>query len=227
MIVFLTVFCIKKWRVVSWLLLGEVAKDDKEDVYVKLDIDNGTGGTYSYPFRPETGNMMYCMPQVGTKVSLYFPNFDEKNAMVVNCFRTNGGECADMSDPSKRAFNTEHGKALTLHPSTMSLSSTAGSSILLDDDNGLTLNSAKNTTFYALGGIYFNAPNVNFKSPLGEILALKMDTAMEITESSFSMCSRFDIKGRNRTIFTGTIFVHYEPFDDAPAEKVLIGANLH
>lgn len=63
-------------------LLGEVAKDDKEVVYVKLDIDEGEGGTYPYPFRPETGNMMYCMPQVGTKVSLYFPNCDEKNAMV-------------------------------------------------------------------------------------------------------------------------------------------------
>ncbi len=200
-------------------LLGEVAKDDKENVYVKLDIDSGNGGTYPYPFRPETDNMMYCMPQVGTIVSLYFPNFDEKNAMVVNCFRTNGEDCTEMSDSSKRAFNTEHGKCMALHSRTMSLSSTSGSSILLDDDNGLMLNSAKSIKFYAEGGLYLNAHRVNFKAQEGEILALTMDAAMEVTKSSVSMCSRFDIKGKNGTILKGAVFVHYEPFDDAPMEK--------
>ena len=101
----------------------------------------------------------------------------------------------------------------------MSLSSTSGSSILFDDDKGITFNSAKSTVFYAMGGIQFNAPNVNFKSPQGEILALKMDTAMEITQSSVSMCNRFDIIGKNGTVLKGTVFVHYEPFDDAPIEN--------
>ncbi|MFI3202276.1 MAG: hypothetical protein R3Y54_12300, partial [Eubacteriales bacterium] len=72
---------------------------------------------------------------------------------------------------------------------------------------------------YALGGIQFNAPNINFKSPLGEILALKMNTTMEVTESSISTCNQFDIKGKNGTILKGTVFVYYEPFDDAPMEK--------
>ena len=98
--------------------LGEVLSTERETVRLKLDIDEGwnPGGPYPYTWRPETGNMMYCMPQVGTRVSLYFPNYDEQAAIAVNCVRTNGSSCARMSDPSRRSFVTEHGKEMNLYP---------------------------------------------------------------------------------------------------------------
>ena len=63
-------------------LLGEVEKTDKEEVKVNLRIDKGKKGLYPYPFRPETGNMLYNMPQKGTTVSLYMTNHDERQAMI-------------------------------------------------------------------------------------------------------------------------------------------------
>ena len=123
-------------------LLGEVAKNDGEDVYLKLDIDGGGGGEYGYPWRPETGNLMYCMPQVGTRVSLYFPSEDEQAAMAVNCIRTNGGSCAGMSDPTKRSFVTEHGKEMQLYPEEMKLSG-GGGKVHLEDASKLEIVSEK------------------------------------------------------------------------------------
>lgn len=63
-----------------------------DTVKLKPDIDKGhaPGGTYPYLWRPETGNLMCCMPKVGTRASLYFPKFDKKDAFVVNCIRTIG-----------------------------------------------------------------------------------------------------------------------------------------
>lgn len=103
-------------------LLGEVLETSRETLKLKLDIDEGwnPGGPYPYTWRPETGNFMYCMPQVGTRVSLYCPNYDEKTAIAVNCVRTNGGDCGRMSDPANRSFVTEHGKEMNLYPKKMS-----------------------------------------------------------------------------------------------------------
>ena len=105
-------------KISGMTILGEVLSTERETVRLKLDIDEGwnPGGPYAYTWRPETGNMMYCMPQAGTRVSLYFPNYDEQAAMAVNCVRTNGSSCDRMSDPSRRSFVTEHGKELNIYP---------------------------------------------------------------------------------------------------------------
>lgn len=34
--------------------------------------------THAYQWTPDTGSAMYCMPKVGTKVTLYFPDNDDK-----------------------------------------------------------------------------------------------------------------------------------------------------
>lgn len=161
---------------------------------------------------------MYCMPQVGTKVSLYFPNFDEKNAMVVNCFRTNGGDCADMADTSKRAFNTEHGKSMILHPESMGLISQCGSYLMLDDSTGFDLNSKQKLSIMGKG-IKFDAPTIHVNSIVGEINMMKIDTSFSTVYGSVMMCNQFDMIAKNGTRVVGTVFTCFEPFDDAPVEQ--------
>ena len=55
-------------------LLGTVEGCSGETVRLLLDIDRGRLAQLSYPWTwvPATGNLMYLMPQVGTRVSLYF-----------------------------------------------------------------------------------------------------------------------------------------------------------
>ncbi len=64
-----------------------------ETVQLKLDIDQGKPEQKLYPFNwvPATGNMMYMMPQEGTRVSLYFKGDEETSAVAVNCIRSGYG----------------------------------------------------------------------------------------------------------------------------------------
>lgn len=68
---------------------GEVLETsgEKAKIHLKIDSKQDIQGAYYYDFVPISGNIMYCMPEIGAEVSLYFPNDDEKNAMVVNCIR--------------------------------------------------------------------------------------------------------------------------------------------
>ena len=73
---------------------------------------------YEYRWAPVSGNVLYLMPQVGTKVSLYFGDWCESGGKAVNCVRMNGGADAPaMANYEERELLTEHGKTLELHPS--------------------------------------------------------------------------------------------------------------
>jgi len=65
-------------------LKGTVEKAENEKVYVRLDID-GKEGLYPFPWYPETGNVLYAMPEVGAKVELYFMSDNEAEAIAVRC----------------------------------------------------------------------------------------------------------------------------------------------
>lgn len=73
-------------------LPGTVRKTEKEVLYIDLDIDKERekGVLYHYAWVPTTGNLMYCMPKIGTRVFLYIPDHDERHAMSTSCIRTNG-----------------------------------------------------------------------------------------------------------------------------------------
>ena len=78
---------------------------------------------------------MYCMPKVGTKVSLYFSSEEEASARVINCIRENGETCEGMSDPNYRGLSTEHGKKLFLNPKELGVSEEEkGNYLKLEDD---------------------------------------------------------------------------------------------
>lgn len=211
-------------RISGMSLLGEVSKTDKERIGIKLDIDNGSGGEYLYDWVPETGNMMYCMPQVGTKVSLYFKNSDEREAVVVNCIRTNGDSCEKMKDPSKRAFATEHNKELKLYPNEIGISSDNGSFITIMDEKGIDFNSKKKIKIIG-ESIEFLAPNVKVATKLGEINILKGDPTGSI-KSSVILCNEFNFLGDDGTSLIGREFQEYPPFEDEPTKASYLGSLL-
>ena len=93
---------------------------------------------------------MYCMPETGTKMSLYFPDEDERNAIAVNCIRQNGASCSGMSDPSKRTLTTAEGKKLFLEPKKIGFDiESAGNEITLDDEKSVSLKSGSSLNISA------------------------------------------------------------------------------
>ena len=175
-------------KISGMTLLGEVLETSRETLKLKLDIDAGwnPGGPYPYTWRPETGNFMYCMPQVGTRVSLYCPNYDEKAAIAVNCVRTNGGDCDRMSNPAKRSFVTEHGKEMNLYPNEMSVLGGSQGLLQIIDDIGINISSQKSIIIVGKESVLFNTSSMIIEAPNGEIIiAKKSDLETETVDSSF------------------------------------------
>lgn len=137
-------------------------------VKVKLDIDEKQSKetAYTYEWTPDMGSVMYCMPMVGTRVSLYFSNEDEQCGRIVNCVRENGNTCSAMSDPSMRTLTSEHGKQVFLYPETMGfLVEEAGNRIELADSEAITLVSQKKVSIQSEQEIIMKAKTIRVEKP--------------------------------------------------------------
>lgn len=207
-------------KVSGMTILGEVLSTERETVRLKLDIDEGwvPGGPYAYTWRPETGNMMYCMPQAGTRVSLYFPNYDEQAAIAVNCVRTNGSSCARMSDPSMRSFVTEHGKEMNLYPQEMSFLGGSNGSIRLDDEEGIFVKTDKKITVVAQQDVSIKANTAVMSAPIGEISMAKGSILTGEVESTQVQSNQYDLLATEHTHMEGWDQQTFEAYDDAPKE---------
>lgn len=201
-------------KISGMTILGEVISAERETVRLKLDIDKNwePGGPYAYTWRPETGNMMYCMPQVGTQVSLYFPNYDEQSAMVVNCVRTNGGSCNRMSDPSKRSFVTEHGKELNLYPEEMSFIGGTTGAIKLLDEAGISFSTGKKIRILAIS-IQMFGQTVSMSVPIGDLILAKANTQTGIISAMVQSFSE-DLYAKRFSFMEGEVSKELEEIHD-------------
>lgn len=82
--------------------VGSIVGTQGEQVEVAFDIDKTAAGGNRYGFAPATGNLMYCMPQKGTKTALYIGNGDEAQGIATGCIRTNGSTCEGTGSPEKK-----------------------------------------------------------------------------------------------------------------------------
>lgn len=153
-------------RIAGISLSGEVQENEKETVYLKLDIDGKSGkAVYPYPWSPATGNLVYCMPQPGTKVYLYFPDCHEENAIAVHSEHQGN---TDFGNIQNRGFSTEHGKQLQLHADSISFQSKTTKVehlLMLGQDNFRIKVGHGRTVITGKEKITFCAPVINLNTP--------------------------------------------------------------
>lgn len=225
-------------RIIGLSLPGTVKSTFNEQLTLLLDIDKGRNpGSYPFPWRPESGNIMYCMPKVGTRVSLFFQDSDGGSAIALSSPRENGETCAAMSDPSMRCFTSEHSKQLFLYPESMGViagTSDAPIQINMDQLNQLLIESSKLIQMTAKLNVRIVAPIVNIRGPQDiqvnrsaevaakcELLAVKGTACGNPPTGGGStnvlMSYQFDLLGAQGVIW-GTEFHTFPAFNDAPNE---------
>lgn len=228
----------KNRKMVGLSLGGTVKSTAQEQVVLRLDIDNGQNtGSFPFSWRPESGNIMYCMPKVGTRATLFLQDGDGSSAIVLNSPRENGEGCVAMSDPSRRCLTTEHGKQLFLYPQRMGVlagTSDAPEQINLDQLNQLLLESAKVLQMTSKLNIRIVAPTVKFQTPQNISVVRSDDVVSKLNlivpkgtasgnpptggdPTIVTLENEFNLKGSTETLW-GTEFHTYPPFDDAPNE---------
>ena len=183
-----------------------------EQVEVTFDIDKSATGGNSYGFAPATGNLMYCMPQVGTKTALYIGNGDEAQGIATGCIRTNGSTCEGTGSPEKKSFRSEHGKGMDLYPQSMGLDGGETGKIMFEDETGTTIESNGGLVLMAKEGIRLESMTGIAMQGMSDIMALYAEGA-----SSFCVNGDVNMLGR-KTDLAGSVYRSYASFADAPKE---------
>lgn len=214
-------------------LKGTIERTEKETVYIKLDVDGENGkAIYPYQWRPATGNLMYCMPQAGTKANLYFPDCHEGNAYAVSSIRM-GSACPEFENAQNRVFTTEHGKLLQLYGESIRLKSGRGGEgqqIIFSEENCMLKTGQGKLSLIGRDKIILEAPiiristaqeinqyrTVEYASPKEkEIYPRGSRNPATGGDVSFSM--QYEFNGfAQQGILVGTEYEQYFPFADAP-----------
>lgn len=110
-------------RLTGASVLGMIKNVSGETMELALNLKDEVESSvrYAYDWRPEVGNLMYCMPKKETVVSLYFPSDDEQEAYAVNCVRKIQEEKELLFDETTKTFLTEDGKLLAMASSALHL----------------------------------------------------------------------------------------------------------
>ena len=190
--------------------VGSIVGTQGEQVEVAFDIDKTAAGGNRYGFAPATGNLMYCMPQKGTKTALYIGNGDEAQGIATGCIRTNGSTCEGTGSPEKKSFRSEHGKGMDLYPQRMGLDGGETGKITFEDETGTTIESNGGLVLMAKEGIRFESMTRIAMQGMSDIMALYSEGA-----SSLCVNGSVDMLGR-RTSLAGIVYQGYDPFEDAP-----------
>ena len=192
--------------------VGSIVGTQGEQVEVAFDIDKTAAGGNRYGFAPATGNLMYCMPQKGTKTSLYIGNGDEAQGIATGCIRTNGSTCEGTGSPEKKSFRSEHGKGMDLYPQRMGLDGGETGKITFEDETGTTIESNGGLVLMAKEGIRLESMTGIAMQGMSDIMALHSEGA-----SSLCVNGSVDMLGRLAGI-SASKYTGYPPYDDAPKE---------
>ncbi len=192
--------------------VGSIVGTQGEQVEVAFDIDKTAAGGNRYGFAPATGNLMYCMPQKGTKTALYIGNGDEAQGIATGCIRTNGSTCEGTGSPEKKSFRSEHGKGMDLYPQRMEFNGGEIGKITFEDETGTTIESNGRLVLMAKEGIRLESMTGIAMQGMSDIMALYAEGA-----SSLCVNGSVDMLGRLAGI-SASKYTGYPPYDDAPKE---------
>lgn len=179
------------------VLTGKVIKTEQENVKLHLDIDREQSVEEAYDFlwKPITGNLFYCMPEVGTKAALYFAKADESTGAVIYNIRENGDECGELADYSNRYFTTKNNKRMYLRPSEMGLLNMTdqNAEITFDDAALLHMKTSNKLSILAEGQVELKGKNVTLTTPK-EATLVRKDL---ISPTVINLCNAFDAIGKS------------------------------
>ena len=147
---------------ITGLVIGGKVVDVKEEhIYVKSDIDC-SDSTFPVVWLPITGNVMYCMPEVNSRVQLYFGDSEESKIVFAS-------DIIDHIKKSDRGLITEDKKEMSVDETSVK----CGGSSMLSLSSALTnFGSIEKLHINAKGKIKIEAQMISIESN-DEITVLK------------------------------------------------------
>jgi len=150
-------FCFKEFfneKIIGASLYGTVRAIENDVVQVNIDNDVRQSKykwfLYSTVYSSPDGTGWYFMPEEGDTIRLHFPTEHENDSYVISSVHQ---QHANRSDPDIKHITTKYGKTVVFRPDSIYISNGAGSSIELNDKNGIRVNTSKEINISAAKNI--------------------------------------------------------------------------
>ena len=201
------------------LLAARVLETRNEQVKVKFDIDQGRGeDTYWYPWEPDAGNLLYCMPEKGEQIYICPGDHIRQQDRAVWGIHENGKGNPEMCT-SDRYFTTADDKRMYLLPDRMGfldLKQDSPLEVSLKDDAGAEIISNRNIVIFAKDTVGIRGKNLFFQAPK-EVSLVRKDT---ISPAVINMCNGFDsIGASNEVTMDGNGDIGFPSFHEYQQEE--------
>ena len=154
---------IRNEKIIGLSLEGENIEVDKDDIKIFLDIDEEHPPDdfcwfkYSTPYTSDNGGGFYCMPELGEKVRLYCPDWDDELAYSTSCVREYFEVGGERGDPDIKYWRTLAGKEIMFLPEGVRIRCLDNEIfIYMFEQEGILIQSNKSINLIANGGSNIN-----------------------------------------------------------------------
>lgn len=156
---------IKNNNIIGLSLDATVIETESDDVKVMFDIDIESKNVqqeyckfkYSTFYTSDNGGGFYCMPEIGEKVRIYFPDNNDENAFAQSGIRTNFEIGGERGNPDIKYFRTKDGKEIMFSPSGVLIRCVDNEIFInLDSNDGIFIQSSKPINMVANNGAGIN-----------------------------------------------------------------------
>ena len=141
-------------NIIGLSLKGRVIRVDKEKIYISTDIITDSP-SYSFDWYPETGNVMYAMPEIGETVELYIYDSGRGKMYALRSLYNDG------KDANNKLLKTIQNKSISLSDSGVTFKS---DDHMLINDSFFRIIGNRGITINAKESIVLNAANIIIKS---------------------------------------------------------------
>ena len=165
-------------KLIGAALFAKVCQVENELVRVSIDDDENDSGdkaflNYATVYSSPEGGSWYCMPEVGDRVIVKFPDANEQNVYVQNAFHV--GSAGGRDNPEIKFFKNKEGKEIRLSPESVLITDNNGSSIELKDDKGISIKSSGMISIAAKTEVLIESSNAG--------ISLISPTSVQITQN--------------------------------------------
>lgn len=132
-------------------------------IALEMDKEKKEQDTFFYQWMPESGNLLYCMPELGQNLTLYFCNDDEKDAICINSTRINKEFPTKQWNQAHKQFLTHGYEKIQLRKEQMEIRN-LDSYISIDEKQGVSICSEKEIHIQAVERVEAKTKRLHVKS---------------------------------------------------------------
>lgn len=181
-------------KIIGAVLFAKVKTVEDTLVTVKVEEDeNEDSGEkllkYATVYSSPDGGSWYCMPEVGDRVMLRFPDSSEKSVYVQNAVHV--GREGGRSNPKIKFFKNKEGKEIRLSPDGVLITDNQGSKIELRDKEGIYISSQGMVAIEANTEVLIESNNSGVKLSSPMAIQINQDgTQIELSDRIMSQGSK-------------------------------------